>query len=444
MPIVPPEFLPMITLFVLIGAVSAMLANRGLVIFHDGLRPMMPMLYESKDMTRAQVSAISFALMIGFFVGFGVPFSIGKVIPLVYLIFLVTDWIGISLPGKFEDNWKKDRTSLIGFYGAGLAGAAWGAIMAIGVGNIPAITKLMPVDMLNPMTEITGPLTSAFALFPVLTVAYRYGWKKGIVSLVLAVLVHQVSTLWLHAPSGIPWALLTGTILLIIFAVIDERKQAKENEGTNSEEESDDSSFLSNRVNRIKKNIIPIALLAFLCGIAINYPVMALDPPQGPLYAKGLKWEAFLVLLSLGVAFFPMKFTTALVSGSMMTFSFFDGAIAVIMPNWWLAGIAVAVWKFVEIYALVKVGSFLNRYPSVRSLSDDIRTAIYNVMEIGLLIGSAIAANKIAPGWGFMVVPAAWWINNYAGAPIVRMGIGPIAVIAVGILANIFKVIGLL
>jgi hypothetical protein len=185
-------------------------------------------------------------------------------------------------------------------------------------------------------------------------------------------------------------------------------------------------------------------MLSFLIGVAINYPVMALDPPQGPLYAEGLRWEAFLVLVSLGIAFFPMKFTTALVSGSMMTFSFFDGAIAVIMPNWFLAGLAVAAWRILEIYALVKVGLFLNRYPSVRTLSDDIRTSIYNVMEIGLLIGSALAANKIAPGWGFMVVPAAWWINNYAGAPIVRMGIGPIAVIIVGILANIFKVIGLL
>jgi hypothetical protein len=28
------------------------------------------------------------------------------------------------------------------------------------------------------------------------------------------------------------------------------------------------------------------------------------------LYAQGLKWEAFLVLISLGVAFFPMKLQT--------------------------------------------------------------------------------------------------------------------------------------
>jgi hypothetical protein len=114
------------------------------------------------------------------------------------------------------------------------------------------------------------------------------------------------------------------------------------------------------------------------------------------------------------------------------------------MRNWWLAGIAVAIWRILEVYALVQVGTFLNRFPTMRSLSDDIRTSIYNVMEIGLLIGSALAANKMAPGWGFMVVPAAWWINNYAGAPIVRMGIGPIAVIVVGILANLFKIIGLL
>lgn len=81
MPVQQPEFWPAFILFVLIGALSSMLANRGLVIYHDGLRPMMPMLYESKDMTRRQVSGISFTLMIGFFIGYGIPFSVGYVSP---------------------------------------------------------------------------------------------------------------------------------------------------------------------------------------------------------------------------------------------------------------------------------------------------------------------------------------------------------------------------
>ena len=113
------------------------------------------------------------------------------------------------------------------------------------------------------------------------------------------------------------------------------------------------------------------------------------------------------------------------------------------MPNWILGGLAAGAWRFLEILLIIKIGKLLNKYPSIRTIADDIRTTIYNAMEIGLLIGSAIAANAIAPGWGFLIIPAMWWLNDYAKSPIVRMGIGPIGVIVVGILANIFQLIGL-
>lgn len=443
LPIVPPPLGPMITLYTLMGALAAMLANRGLEIFHDGLRPMMPALYEDKSMTRAQVSAISFALMIGFFIGFGVPFSIGKVIPLVYLIFLVTDWIGITMPGSFEKGWYRDSKSLMGLIGSGILGGAWGAFMAVGVGTIPNLAKMMPVDMLNPMTEITPPLISAFVTFPILAVGYRFGLKNGLIALLISLVIRQISIL-LGAPSGDPWVLASGTIILLIFAVKATAANVSEGISEDIEANKEMENMFITRVNRIKSSIIPIVLLSVLIGIAMNYPVMALDPPQGPLYAEGRKIEAAIALVSIGIAFFPMKFTTALLSGAMMTFSFFDGAIAILMPNWIIAGIAVGVWRFIEIYLIIYLGRLLNKFPSIRTISDDIRTTIYNAMEIGLLIGSAIAANKIAPGWGFMIIPAIWWINEYAKAPFVRMGVGPMGVIVVGILANIFKLIGLI
>jgi hypothetical protein len=443
MPVIPPDFMPMFILFTLIGAFSSMLANRGIVIYHDGLRPIMPSLYESKDITRGQVAAVSFTLMIGFLIGYGLPFSVGNVIPLFYVIFLVTDWIGISLPGQFEPGWRKDGKSLLGFYGAGAIGGAWGALLAVGLHSLPALVHSLPVDLLSPMTEITKPLFLTFALFPVLTAAYRFGWKKGVVSLILAVIANRFCTFWFGAPAGTRWMLLAGTLVLAILTISDERKNAKNSAATNAAQLDLDGLFKVDRVKRIKQNMLPIGLLSFFIGIALNYPVLALDPPQGSLYAQELKIDAFLVLVAMGTAFFPMKFSSALVSGAMFTFSFFDAAIAVIMPNWISAGIAMALWKIAEIYFLLKIGLFVNRYPFIRSLSDDIRTSIFNVLEIGLLIGSAIVADKIAPGWGMMIVIAAWWINNYAGAPIVRMGIGPIAVIVAGILANLFNVMGI-
>lgn len=441
-PEIPVPIVPSVILYVLMGTLSAMLANRGIMVFHDGLRPMMPALYEAKSMTRVQISAVSFALMIGFFVGFGVPFSIGKVIPLVYLIFLVTDWIGISLPGSFEKGWYKDKKSLLGLIGSGILGGLWGALMAVGVGAIPNIISMMPVDMLTPMSEISNALTPAFSVFPILAIGYRFGMKKGIAALLISLLVRQISLL-IGASSGEPWVLASGTVILIILVARESSRQKKEQDDDGAELSAEMDDMFIQRVSRIKSYLIPIMLLGGIIGAAINYPVITLDPPVGPLLIEG-KWvEAIICLVSLGIAFFPMKFSTALLSGCMMTFSFFDAAIAILMPNWMVAAVVCAVWKGVEVYLIVYIGKFLNRFPGIRSVSDDIRTAIYNAMEIGLLIGSAIAANAIAPGWGFMILPAVWILNEYAKSPIVKMGLSPICVIIVGIVANIFKLLGL-
>ena len=322
LPIVPPPLSVTLILFPLLGALSAMMANRAVCVFHDGLRPMMPAIYESKSMSRTQISAISFALMIGFFVGFAVPFSIGIVIPLCYLIFLVTDWIGVSLPGEFKDGWLKDKKSLLGFIGSGVLGGAWGAFMAVGVGLIPQFAEALPVDMLNPMTYITPALIACFVSFPVLAIGYRFGIKKGAISLLAVLIARQVSIL-LGAPDGNPWVLASGTVILLYLAFTDKRSNETIDEASAKAMED----IFEIRVNRIKQYTIPLVLLSALIGIAINFPAFALDPPQGPLMAEGRRIEAAIVLFSLGIAFFPMKFSTALLSGSMMTFSFFDAAI---------------------------------------------------------------------------------------------------------------------
>ncbi|WP_256201191.1 YhfT family protein [Thermoanaerobacter thermocopriae] len=47
------------------------------------------------------------------------------------------------------------------------------------------------------------------------------------------------------------------------------------------------------------------------------------------------------------------------------------------------------------------------------------------------------------PGLGIFIVIGLYLLNEIAGRPIVRMAVGPVAAILVGILANILAVFGL-
>ena len=101
----PIPLLPAVPLLAAMGGLSAVLVNRAVSVFHDGLRPLMPSL-RSGEMTRQQVAKISFSLALAFIWAFGLPYSVGSVIPLIYLVYIATDWIGVSL-------WHKDTGSLL-------------------------------------------------------------------------------------------------------------------------------------------------------------------------------------------------------------------------------------------------------------------------------------------------------------------------------------------
>ena len=76
-----------------IGAISTMLANAGIAVFNDGLRPVMPEFLEG-EMTRAELAAISFSVSFGLVVGFGIPVSIGTTVILAHSVLLMSDIIG--------------------------------------------------------------------------------------------------------------------------------------------------------------------------------------------------------------------------------------------------------------------------------------------------------------------------------------------------------------
>ena len=67
---------------VLVGAMAAVLANRGIAVFNDGLRPIVPENIEGR-LNRRELALTSFAMGFGLVVGFGIPFTLTASIILI-------------------------------------------------------------------------------------------------------------------------------------------------------------------------------------------------------------------------------------------------------------------------------------------------------------------------------------------------------------------------
>ncbi|TCO56299.1 YhfT family protein [Caldanaerobacter subterraneus] len=419
-----------IVLIALIGALAAILANRGIAVFNNGLRPIMPEYLEGR-MKKAELAATSFALSFGLVIGFGIPISIGATILLIHSILLGTDIIG---------TWSPEGKA--GYVIAGFLGALWGIGLLVGLQWIVNVFKKLPVNVFDSMGQIGTPVIFAFAAFPALAVAYQYGVKNGLITLTISALIRAIvarfspivigtSKIALN-PEGM--ALVTGMIVLLIYAM----REKKEENSTNI------AALFTERVDRIKKNVWVLAIMGALVAAATSLHILVGDPISLSLVSKGNYTDAALVALARAIGFVPLVATTAIATGVYgpvgMTFIF---AAALFANNPLLAAILGFVIIFVEVYLLGGIAAFLDKFPGIRRASDNIRTAMGQLLEVALLVGGANASNMALPGLGIFIVIGLYLLNEVAGRPIVRMAVGPVAAILVGILANILAVFGL-
>lgn len=413
-----------------IGAVAAILANRGIAVFNDGLRPIMPEYLEGR-MKKAELAATSFALSFGLVIGFGIPVSISANILLIHSILLGTDIIGTWAPAKKH-----------GVIISGAVGALYGVGLLVGLQWIVNTFKKLPVDMFTAMGQVGSPVTMAFAAFPALAVTHQYGVKKGVSTLAVSGLVRAVvarfSPIAMGSvkvslnPEGM--ALLAGMIVLLAFAMREKQDQ-----------EAPTAALFVNRVGRIRNNVWYLAAIGALVGAATSMHILAGDPISLNLVSKADYSAAALAALSRALGFVPLVGTTAIATGVYgpvgMTFVF---AAALATGNPLLGGALGAVIIGAEVYLLGGIATLLDKFPGIRRSADSIRTAMTQLLEVALLVGGANAANAIVPGLGFFLVLGMYLLNEAAGRPVVRMAVGPIAAILVGLIANALAYVGLI
>ncbi|MBS4750048.1 YhfT family protein [Carnobacteriaceae bacterium zg-ZUI78] len=418
----------------LLGGLCAILSNKGIAVFNDGLRPILPEFLEGK-IGKKELAATSFALSFGLVIGFGIPVSIGASIILVHSILLMTDIIGSWAPeGK------------LGLALSGGVGAIYGIGLVLGLQKVVDLFAMLPVNFMPSLSVVGAPIIVAFSIFPAIAIASQHGMKKGAVALgatlLTLVFVKRFGTITLDNGTAIKlsaegMSLLVGMIFMIIFAMM------VKSDGTESNQAL--VSVFLERVNRIKKNWLWLALTGGLVAAATSLLIIAGDPISLNLLKDAKFNEAALAAFARGIGFIPLVFSTAIVTGvyspAGTTFAFVAGIA--LHGNPAVAFVLGALLMFVEVQLLSLVAKALDKFPGIRDMGEHIRTAMNKVLEIALLVGGAMACEQIAPGIGYFWVIGLLLLNRKAKKPVVELAVGPMATISLGIIVNILYLIGL-
>ena len=420
--------------FVIVTALCAMtafLSHMGMAVFHDGLRPVVPEFVEGR-MKRSELSSIAFGLSVGFIASVGIAHTLPTGILNPWLLFLTTDILGIVAPKKWL---------------APILGGAWGALCITSLSVINTALTSLPVDLIGAMGELSAPIVSGFALFPLVAIFTQFGAKKGIFATTLTLLVRQFVIMYTTVyPESIQ--VFVGVVLLITFAVMNDRKSGEQIN-------QDDVNVFSERTARIRKNVIWLMITGAIIAAACNTGVFAgsdvsiymlaeAQKATDPAIAQELINQAGLAEFMRGLGFIPLIATTAVTTGvygvAGLTFVY---PIGYLMPNPLFAAIGGALVILIEVMLLGYIGKILGKFPSIRASSDSIRSAMTTVMEFSLLIGAVNATVAMGGYTGFFIGAMIYFINEITGRRIMRMAIGPVAAIATGIILNVLYLVGL-
>lgn len=97
----------------------------------------------------------------------------------------------------------------------------------------------------------------------------------------------------------------------------------------------------------------------------------------------------------------------------------------------------------IEVLLLGFIATGMDKFPGMRVLGDNTRSAMSKVLDIALLVGGMLAANAIAPTIGYIWVIGLYFLNETSEKPFATMAIGPIGAISMGLIVNILHLIGL-
>lgn len=418
-----------------IGALASMLANRGIAVFNDGFRAIVPQYYD-KQISRKELATMSFAISFGLVIGFGLPTSIAATIILIHCLLLTTDIIG---------TWCPD--SKLGLILSGVIGGLYGLLLLVGLEFIVTLFGYLPYNFLSDLGSVSAYMTIAFAMFPAVAVAYQHGFGKGAITAVVTVVAWFLFKKFGTFPIGDRtftlnadgMAMLVGVVMMLVFAA-----QIKGEGNSNAAL----TQVFSDKLSRIRKNWFLLAIMGGLVACGTSLGIVAGDPASLAAVAEGNWSSAAMIALARAIGFVPLVFTTSIVTGvyapAGCTFVFVVGLL--MHGNPIVALLLGAAVMIVELLLINVFAKGMDKLPGVKDMGEHIRTSMTKVIELTLMIGAVVGAEKTAAavglsGVGAMFVIACVLLNRRSKKPIVEMAIGPVACILFGLLVNVLLLI---
>lgn len=428
------DFYIQILVVACLTGMTALLAHKSAAVFHDGIRPILPQLIEG-NMNRREAGSIAFGLSIGFVASVGISFTLKTGLLNSWLLFLPTDILGV-----------------LAFNGAmafGL-GAIWGVLILTCLLPVNHLLTALPVDVLGSLGELSSPVVSAFALFPLVAIFYQFGWKNSLFAAVVVLMTRVLIVRYFPHLNPESIEIFVGMVMLLGIAITQDHRTRGEHDDDGG------SSVFEERTSRIIKNLPYIAIVGGLIATVASMKIFAgsevsiftlekaytagLDPAQ----SQTLINQAALAEFMRGLGFVPMIATTALATGVYAVAGFtFVFAAGYLISNPLIAFFVGAAVISAEVLLLRSIGKWLGRYPSVRNASDNIRNAMNMLMEMALLVGSIFAAIKMAGYTGFTIAAALYFLNESLGRPVQKMASPVVAVLITGFVLNILFYCGL-
>lgn len=195
-----------------------------------------------------------------------------------------------------------------------------------------------------------------------------------------------------------------------------------------------------------------------LLSMAAANTFLTTDVISGPLALDGSFVEASLVAFVRAIGYIPLVYTTAIVTGVFspagsyfcVAFGLFTASLALPPMVMSIASFVVGALVIVaETFLVGAIGNMLDKFPALRELGDHIRNSMSQILEVALLVGGFTASGAITAeiGYGYlgaMAVMIVWMLNKTAKKPfLIPLAVGPVVTIAMGIIVNIFKLVGL-
>jgi hypothetical protein len=413
------------------GALGAALANRGIVLFNDAIRSIVPELMEGR-MPRRKFASLVFSSNLGLILAFGIPYSLVSPILLSHALWLGSDVIGSYFPGSFDGEKEPAWRGYWGLCASIICGGLFGVFLVFVLQGITGLIACLPVNFIPAMLNLSSPVIFTLAAIPALAIAYQYGFRHGSIAFVITLLVRQILSGFGQAQPD-AWAFLVGMLVLILHAVREARRDV-----------SVERLFVvsAKQVTRLRSYLPWIAILGALYALSTNMGMLMEGPQSLLALAQGNRLVAIDYSIARAISFLPMRTMSMLATGVYtMDGLGFAPVAGLAAPTPLVAAATGAIVMSVEGLGLVFLANLFNRFPSLMNVAISLRTAMTKLLEVASLLGGLIAANSMAPGFGFFAMAGLYTLNEAAGVPIMRLAVGPVFIILIGLLINLLTVL---